>query len=203
MTRATPIREKYRPAQPKCFRMCRYMSPKPRDSVTPLESADTKLPRICTFHSYLKFNYFNRYEPPAAKSFPLCRCKTGGGGFGWRGHSCLPRLRRGPRVLASCMSPALSPEHCHHCGPFQKRPALVINGQPLADIRSSCSHPDPSCNPSAFNGLRTPIVSENSNCRVFKSFRTPGRGRGFDAASKPDTPALAPPAFFWAEGIAP
>jgi len=81
---AGPIRERTRPPQAKCFRMCTYTTSRDRDFLSPVESADTKLLRICTFYSYLKSRSFNRYGWGIANSFRMCTYITRGGG-GWPG----------------------------------------------------------------------------------------------------------------------
>jgi len=75
-----PIREGAQPFQAKSFRMCRYATLREDASLTPLECADTQLPRICTFYSYLKSNHFNSYKPKKANSFRMHTCVTRGEG---------------------------------------------------------------------------------------------------------------------------
>ena len=82
MHRATPIRERNEAPQANCFGFCTCAPSVGRASATSLLSADTRhqvgRARICTFHSYLNFNPFNRYAPTPAISFGFCRCKTPG-----------------------------------------------------------------------------------------------------------------------------
>jgi len=67
MTLAIPIRERSDPSQAKWFGFCTCTPSFRREEATPLLSADTKLPRICTFSSYFKSRIFNaRAARPAS-----------------------------------------------------------------------------------------------------------------------------------------
>ena len=81
MHRATPIRERNGASQPKCFGFCTCTPFVGRESATPVVSADTKSPRICTFRSYLNFIPFNRYAASPPISFSFCRCNNTGRGL--------------------------------------------------------------------------------------------------------------------------
>jgi len=59
MTLAIPIRERNDASQANCFGFCTCAPSFRSEEPTPLLSADTKPPRICTFHSYLKSRIFN------------------------------------------------------------------------------------------------------------------------------------------------
>ena len=60
------------------FRICTYTTPSKSRLLSPLESAHTSLPRICTFYSYLKSFSFCTYIAKLANPFRFCRYKKGG-----------------------------------------------------------------------------------------------------------------------------
>jgi len=78
MTLPIPIRVRNDASRAKRFGFCTCTPAFLREDPTPLLSADTKLPRICTFHSYLKSRSFNRCAPLEPISFSFYRCKIRG-----------------------------------------------------------------------------------------------------------------------------
>ena len=81
MHRATTIRERIKASQAKRFGFCTCTPSATRKSATAVVSADTKTPRICTFHSYFNFNPFNRCALAPPISFSSCRYKKRGRGL--------------------------------------------------------------------------------------------------------------------------
>jgi hypothetical protein len=79
MSLSIPIREPRGHFLPNPFRMCRCKQPQKPRLLSPLECADAKPPRICTFYSHLKSNHFNRYTGPPDNPFRMCRYKYPGG----------------------------------------------------------------------------------------------------------------------------
>jgi len=71
MIAATPIRAISRS-------ICTYATPRNPSLLNPFLSAHTKLPRICTFHSYFKSRPFCTYARTRAISFRFCRYKNRG-----------------------------------------------------------------------------------------------------------------------------
>jgi len=59
MTLAIPIRQRNNASQANCFGFCTCTPSFLRGRASSLLSADTKSPRICTFHSYFKSRIFN------------------------------------------------------------------------------------------------------------------------------------------------
>jgi len=70
MIAATPLRANSRS-------ICTYATTRNPPFLNPFLSAHTKLPRICTFHSYFKSRRFCTYARTHANSFRFCSCKTG------------------------------------------------------------------------------------------------------------------------------
>ena len=80
MKLATPLREPLDESLANSCTLCRYTPSLGLVRLTPLHSALTKSPRICTFHSYLKPRSFNRCAPLEPISFSFCRCEIRGEG---------------------------------------------------------------------------------------------------------------------------
>jgi len=96
MTLVIPIRGRNNASQAKCFGFCTCTPSFLRRDASSLLSADTKSPRICTFHSYLKSRIFN--ARPAHRAFfrltpfACADAKWWGGGSIFRLKSRQPHL---------------------------------------------------------------------------------------------------------------
>jgi len=131
MTLAIPIRDRNNASQANCFGFCTCTPSFRREEATPLLSADTKLPRICTFSSYFKSRIFNG-RPAHRASFRLtpfvsadAKCR-GGGRYSFLKSKCVALIP--PSRYALChLSP--SPSLTRHSPPAT-RASLAPRAKP-------------------------------------------------------------------------